>query len=301
MAVKSLILGIFMALAIFALKAGLGLAYFLPLRTKGKQFLTLLTFALGYGLIFATAWFSGQYLTNNLNLLQLILHTGMTLHFCLACLLLTWGWLLLKGSQPPGQLALAGFITQPGIQPPDTTVTSKQGYKTNYRVAALAGSIPNPNFKLAGTQINPKRGLKTNYRVAALILPCPVCLTVIFISLQLLRQLGLQNGNLIALGSYLGFLGLALITAWAGTVWQDKAGVEGEHFLGQAMLGLAGYFLLAMLIMPQFKDLDNIFHLSLVSGKKMSLGFWTIILWITLGFLFCSSFACTWKKQGDKK
>jgi predicted transporter len=102
-----------------------------------------------------------------------------------------------------------------------------------------------------------------------LVLPCPVCVTVIFLSAAFFLARFPEHGALLVPGLYLAFMGIALAAAaLAGRRPRGRpeggapAAVAPESFLGGAMLLLAVYFFLSVTIMPQFADLDKVYRLA---------------------------------------
>lgn len=93
-----------------------------------------------------------------------------------------------------------------------------------------------------------------------LVVPCPVCFSVILLSCSFVGAL-YQDTPFIFLALYAGFilisLGVALCVA--GLV-RDPAAVR--PFLGTLMLFLACYFGLSVILIPQFADLDKIYRIS---------------------------------------
>lgn len=221
MELKTLILGLFMSTAAFAVKSGGGLAYVF-LQTPGRMgrigaaSLFLLCYALVYG---ASALLLAHVdLTAHLDTLQDFFKSGMTLHFLLASLLAVWGTILLK--QAPGE------------------------------------SRPTRTW-------------------LALVVPCPVCFSVVLLSSSFAAAL-YPGKPLVFVALYAGFALVSLGVAAAGSGLLKDRG-SPEHFLGVLMLGIAVYFLLSVVIVPQFADLDKIYRISLAhpagegnAGRQMA-------------------------------
>ncbi|MCG8616775.1 MAG: DUF2162 domain-containing protein [Desulfobacterales bacterium] len=211
MELKTLVLGIFMSTAAFALKSGGGLAYLFIKSPGGLKRLKLsLLFALGYGLVFGGAALLIHHidLTAHLDLLQAFFKSGMTIHFVLAGLLLVWGIGLLRKDHGTGE--------------------------------------------------------KRSRTWMALVIPCPVCFSVILLSMGFVTAL-YPDAPLVGLTLYLGFISVSLIAAFGGAWLARGNGAEGfaEQSLGALMLYLAVYFLLSVIVVPQFSDLDRIYRISL--------------------------------------
>ncbi len=99
MELKSLIIGLALSVGIFAVKSGAGLSFLLQKATLQRQkFVAGTGYIIGYGLVFALAWFIVSHLdfTAKLDRPMLFFKNGMTLHFTLALLLMGWGLTLLR-------------------------------------------------------------------------------------------------------------------------------------------------------------------------------------------------------------
>ena len=208
MELKSLILGVFVSVAVFALKSGGGLAYvFLKFPGVLPRLWISLLFAAGYGIVFGAAAYllHAVDLTGHPDLLQDFFKSGMTLHFLLAGLLLFWGVSLLR-------------------------------------------------------QNKTRHPSKISHSWIALVVPCPVCFSVILLSLGFLTAL-YPDQPLVFAGLYAGFIGVSLCVAIAGTAIIRNSG-SAETALGILMLFIALYFLLSVIVIPQFADLDRIYRIS---------------------------------------
>ena len=112
MEIKSLILGLFLSSAAFALKSGGGLGVvFLQAPGKTRRLLSIIVFMAGYAIVFAAAALilSRVDFMDHVDLVQTFFRSGMTLHFILALLLAGWGIHLLKDSGNSKQ-ATRGWI-----------------------------------------------------------------------------------------------------------------------------------------------------------------------------------------------
>ena len=94
-----------------------------------------------------------------------------------------------------------------------------------------------------------------------LAVPCPVCMTVIGISLSFLTALfpGAVLKSVVLL--YFGFMGIVLTTVYVLTRWAREFRRRPEEILAAAMLILSAYFLLSILIMPQFAGIEEVSRL----------------------------------------
>jgi len=94
-----------------------------------------------------------------------------------------------------------------------------------------------------------------------LAVPCPVCMTVIGISLAFLMALfpGAVLKSVVLL--YFGFMGIVLTTVYGLSRWARRFRRRPEEILSGAMLILSAYFLLSVLIMPQFAGIEEVSRL----------------------------------------
>ncbi len=98
-----------------------------------------------------------------------------------------------------------------------------------------------------------------------LVVPCPVCATVVVLSLALLMAYLPQAVLGPALSLYAGFVGLGVLSMLLVKEWIRVSKTSPEHSLGLAMVVLAAYFLLSVLIMPHFTGLEEVFRLAVHS------------------------------------
>lgn len=109
---------------------------------------------------------------------------------------------------------------------------------------------------------------RKSYGWLALIIPCPVCITVIFLSAAFILSWFPGSGHMAVLWAYLIFMGIVLITVISMSHWGLRAGSNPDATLGAAMLMIAGYFILSVIIMPQFQDIDGIYRLAAHNGGE---------------------------------
>ena len=95
-----------------------------------------------------------------------------------------------------------------------------------------------------------------------LVCPCPVCLMVIFFNISFLLSFFPQAGPSLPLATWAGFSALSLLTAWLMSRATSFFRVAPESFLGGAMLGIASFYLLSVIVMPQFGQLEEIYGLA---------------------------------------
>jgi predicted transporter len=240
---KSLIMGVFFSIGIFAGKSGLGMAYLLG-RTpswRGKA-LRLLAFVLLYALVFALAAWGLQALDPLVHLesIQAFLQSGMQVHLLMAGVMVLWGLLLLR--------------------------------KPHQHAATSRGWL-------------------------LLTLPCPLCATVIALSIAFCLSLYPDHLPQVVGGLYLAFLAISLAVMALMLGLGRMTAQSAETLLGGAMILLGVYFLLSMAVLPQFTDVDKIYRLARyhTPGPPQPLITLLPLLVLTL-FTFAAGFGLTHRK-----
>lgn len=239
MELKSLFLGIFFSIGIFAVKNGMGLHYILDRKRSLKSNIALFSL---YGFVYFLIFKVSAHILQQIDILkyfdivQGFLKTGMFIHILMAGLMFLWGVTLLKRG-----------------------VDSKRG----------------------------------SYGWLALVVPCPVCMTVIVFSVGFLMAYFPDTGDIAVLSAYAGFIVISLITMVLMRFWTILFGSTPESILGSAMLIIAVYFLLSVIVMPQFGDLDKIYRLAMYKGEKQMLNithlfslYAVIVISFIIGFAF---------------
>ncbi len=96
-----------------------------------------------------------------------------------------------------------------------------------------------------------------------LSLPCPVCLTVIFLDVAMLSALFPRS---LAVSTLLPCLFFVLVAGLSGLAFKRAAGMQSagspEHLVGWTMIFAAAYFVSAMLLIPHYKEAHSVFDLS---------------------------------------
>ncbi|MFH0995403.1 MAG: DUF2162 domain-containing protein [Pseudomonadota bacterium] len=100
----------------------------------------------------------------------------------------------------------------------------------------------------------------------ALVVPCPVCMTVIGISVAFILAVFPNAATGSVLMFYLAFVTLSFLTTAFMAKFEKWFSRSPEALLGSAMMIIAAYFLLSMLVMPQFSSLDEVYRLAARSG-----------------------------------
>ncbi|GAK51562.1 hypothetical protein U14_02807 [Candidatus Moduliflexus flocculans] len=96
----------------------------------------------------------------------------------------------------------------------------------------------------------------------ALALPCPVCLIVIGWSVAFLVK-HIREGLYAAVaGVFAGFMLLTFISALLTHLWRSQSGYSLRTLLGAAMMAIAAYFLLSVLMLPQFAEMETVYRLA---------------------------------------
>jgi predicted transporter len=114
-----------------------------------------------------------------------------------------------------------------------------------------------------------------------LVLPCPVCITVILLSSAFLITCFPDHPVWVVLSLYLAFLTVGLSSMGVIHRFRQRSAVSFEVFLGAAMLLIAAYFLVSVTVMPQFGDLDKVYRLASYPDDSPSHGVSQLILLIS--------------------
>ena len=214
MELKSLIIGLIFTIGIFAFKSGVGLHYFLSQERKLKlKLLFFLIYSAVYLFIFMLSSLILQKMSiiKHFEDIQTFLKSGMFIHMLMACLLLTWGVILIKRQKSEKHITRAWLL---------------------------------------------------------MVIPCPVCITVIFFSAGFLVAFFPDSGNLAVLCAYAGFIVINIAAMIIMSFWKALSDSTPEAILGSLMLMISVYFILSVIIMPQFSDLDKIYRLATYKSEQ---------------------------------
>ncbi len=130
-----------------------------------------------------------------------------------------------------------------------------------------------------------------------LVSPCPVCATVILLSLALLRALLPDHFPWLVLGLYSAFMLLSLLTAWIVGLYQEARGQPSEPLLGAAMMLIAAWFLISATVIPQFADLDKVYRLAgYRSGTQVKQAFSWVWMAMCVAAAFTLGYGLTYLK-----
>lgn len=125
-----------------------------------------------------------------------------------------------------------------------------------------------------------------------LVFPCPVCMTVIGISVAFIFALFPDTAAGSILLFYLAFMFLSFLTAAFMEKFQRWSHKSPEFILGYAMATIASYLLLSIVIMPQFSGLDEVYRLatnSAINHQSIQNSLWLAaipgVFLFTIGYL----------------
>ncbi|MBW2014859.1 MAG: DUF2162 domain-containing protein [Deltaproteobacteria bacterium] len=116
----------------------------------------------------------------------------------------------------------------------------------------------------------------------SMVIPCPVCIMVIFFSAGFLFAFFPDFGNLAVLCAYAVFIVINIATMVVMSFWKVLSDSTPESILGFTMLMIAVYFLLSVILMPQFSDLDKIYRLAAYKGEINIINTDQIILYLLI-------------------
>ena len=216
MELKTLLTGIIFALALFAVKSGVGIHYFLLQKKNAKaRFLFLSLYSLLYLFLFLLCSHLLQKgtITPYLEATQTFFKSGLFLHALMAGGLAGWGTALLK---------------------------KRDGLN------------------------------KGSYGWLALVIPCPVSITVILLMAALLTSYFPDTGYMPVLWGYVVCMGIVLVTVIHMKLGGYRSGSSPEPAVGAAMLIGALYFLLSVLVIPHFRDIDKIYRIATYESEKQT-------------------------------
>lgn len=234
MELKSLILGVFFSMGIFAVKSGAGLNYIL-MRSRNRKRNTgvLFLWSAGYLIIFLTVFsvLKRFDFLRHVDSVQRFIQSGMLIHVLMAVFMAVYALMLLRQKTHDGKSA-SGWLL--------------------------------------------------------LVIPCPVCLTVILFTLAFLLAYFPDMGWETVVAAWAGFTVLAFVTIFLMKTVFAGCRSTPEALLGAAMLLISGYFLLSIMIMPQFGDMDKIYRLATYQGQNKDVPLahiWTLSVVVTVLFL----------------
>lgn len=128
----------------------------------------------------------------------------------------------------------------------------KSGMTLHFLLALLMG--------LWGVKLLTIESAQTSRGWIPLVMPCPVCFTAILLSCSFVKTLYPDNNGLL-FGLYLGFILVSLVS-FGSMARLIKTSQSADRFLGTLLLYIAGYFMLSVIVIPQFADMERIFRIS---------------------------------------
>ena len=138
-----------------------------------------------------------------------------------------------------------------------------------------------------------------NYSGALImILPCPVCALVIFLTLSFAYNIFSMSLIFITFMLLCIFFGLILITVLITIPFRFYIKKARTSFLGLVMVLMAIYFFLTVIIAPVYKDINDVYSLASKSTLKNSLDIKIFLALLLIGFIF---FGLGFIKQYKKK
>lgn len=100
-----------------------------------------------------------------------------------------------------------------------------------------------------------------------MVLPCPVCLTVVWMTVGALYVFFPEAARPATLAAWGLFVLISIGATWVSGAVRKRIALSAEALLGAAMLAISAYFFLSVLIMPGFADLDPVFGIAVYSER----------------------------------
>ncbi|MDR1977593.1 MAG: DUF2162 domain-containing protein [Synergistaceae bacterium] len=241
MELKTLFIGMTIAMAAFSVKAGIGWAYIIfsrPEQGARRRVVAFATVPLIYSALFA-----GIYaLVVRVDILAFyeafrpILGGGMFIHWMAALFIFAWGLILLK-----------------------------RGRSSDCRGHSGAW--------------------------LALVIPCPVCATVLVMSASCLALYFPDKTIAAIVGLYAAFLVIAAASALTMRFMSKSGSGISEETLGVAMMLTAAYFIVSALVMPRFSEIGKVYRLASYASENRRLDMPSIAFVLGAALtVFCSGF-----------
>ena len=108
----------------------------------------------------------------------------------------------------------------------------------------------------------PRDGQGSTRGWLAMVVPCPVCMVILILSMVAARTFFPEAARGVMMGVYGAFMGIALLTALAFPAERLNRGVSPERTLGWAMLFTSVYFFVSILLLPSFQDAGDIYQVA---------------------------------------
>lgn len=135
-----------------------------------------------------------------------------------------------------------------------------------------------------------------------LIFPCPICATVILLTLSLAYSL--FSFPLLSTTGFLFavFLSVSLVTILISFPFRRQIGSANSSFLGLTMIAVAIYFFFTALIAPIYQETLDVYRLASQTTGNTSLDLKSfLILLVTVTTLFSTGFLSEYRKNSNSK
>ncbi len=124
-----------------------------------------------------------------------------------------------------------------------------------------------------------------------LIIPCPICLTVIVLTTALLISFFPERAWYSTCAGYALFVIISLSASSLIQFARNRRQLSAESILGGSMLFSAAYLVLAVLLIPHWSDLDKVYRIASVQAEKSAMDVQLVIEAVAvLVFLFFAGF-----------
>ncbi len=123
-----------------------------------------------------------------------------------------------------------------------------------------------------------------------LVLPCPVCVTVILLTLSLaysVFSISLLSTTMLLFGI---FSTIVLLVVFLLFPFRRQIGTKNSYFLGLAMIMVAIYFLLTIIIAPGYQEAQDIYHLASQNTGNTILDLKSFLVLLSIIVLFSVGF-----------
>ncbi|MFW6044284.1 MAG: DUF2162 domain-containing protein [Planctomycetota bacterium] len=134
-----------------------------------------------------------------------------------------------------------------------------------------------------------------------LVVPCPVCLTVVFLSSSILTTV-IPGSTWVVVGLGFGVFSLiTLVAAMLGGLYLRRRDMDAHSLLGGTMLGIAAFFILTICMAPHFQSLEEIYRLAANAGTgTQTVGITgRTIFYAASVILLLAGFACSYKRMKE--
>jgi len=161
-------------------------------------------------------------------------------------------------------------------------------------------SVQAPQSKL---KTHRNDGLDRSAGWLALVLPCPVCLSVILMSTATLVVSFPEQAALATTALFAAFMLIAALGGVLALILKTTGSGSAENNLGLAMLMVAAYFMLTALIAPHFSELGRIYRIAAYAadGRTAAQPGSQLLVAGTIGLLFMAGFLVAKKRREENK